>query len=141
VEAGCGAAAVQGGAAMDAARNGRKEVAGRGCVEAKPRLPAARWWRGFVGRQVSLAAGGLVGTGAGCCEAVGVLRAWGCKTLSRFSVGLAVAAAAAVVDLLGGIAALLPHPSRTHLVGGVTPGETLDHCDRTMAAPSCRIPS
>jgi hypothetical protein len=53
--------------------------------------------------------------------------------------GPAMAAVAAVVYLLGGIVALLPHPSRTDLVGGAAPGETLDPCDRTMMAPWCRI--
>jgi hypothetical protein len=76
VEACCSTVDVQGGAALPA-RSGRKDVAGGGCVEARPRLLVARWWRGLVGRQVSLVAGGLVSAGAGCCEAVGVLRAWG----------------------------------------------------------------
>jgi hypothetical protein len=50
-----------------------------------------------------------------------------------------MAVAAAVVYLLGGIVVLLLHP--VQMVDGAAPGETLDPCDRTMAAPWCRIPS
>jgi hypothetical protein len=79
--------------------------------------------------------GGLVGVGAGRCAVEVVLVAW-----VRDPSAYAMAAAAAVVALSGGIAALLPH-SCSGLVDGAVPGETHDPCDRTMAAPLCRIPS
>jgi hypothetical protein len=50
---------------------------------------------------------GLVGVGAGCWVAKGVLGAW----VKDPSAVLAMVAAAAVIDLPGGIAALLPHSS------------------------------
>jgi hypothetical protein len=43
----------------------------------------------------------------------------------------------AIVDLVGGIATLLPLPPAQGLVDGAVPGETLDPCDRTMAALLC----
>jgi hypothetical protein len=57
------------------------------------------------------------------------------KTLSRFYAGLAMMVAAGVADLLGGIAALCYIPL-AH-IDGVVPGETLDPCDPTLAAPWC----
>jgi hypothetical protein len=53
------------------------------------------------------------------------------KTLSQLGAGLAMAAAAAVVDLLGGIADCCCIPRS---FGGAVPGETLDPCDRALAA-------
>jgi hypothetical protein len=106
-----------------------------------------RLGQGCRRRGSSEASSGFVGGWWACrrrcrllCDC-GCVVSLGCKTLSRFCAGLAVAAAAAVVDLSGGIAALLPHPFCTHLNGGVAPGETLDLCDRTMAALLCHFPS
>ena len=50
----------------------------------------------------------------------------GVKTPSRFVPGPVMAAAVAVVYLLGVIAALLRHPSCTDPIGDAAPGETLD---------------
>jgi hypothetical protein len=62
------------------------------------------------------------------------------ETLSQFNAGPAMAAAMAIVYLPGGIVALLPRTPCTNLVVRAVLGETLDPCDRTMAAPWCRIP-
>jgi hypothetical protein len=75
--------------------------------------------------------GGLASVGGGRCAA-------GVKTLSWLGAGLAMVAAAAIVDLLGGIADCCCI-SLAHF-DGAAPGETLDPCDRTLAAPWCRFP-
>jgi hypothetical protein len=65
---------------------------------------------------------GLVGVDVGYFVAEGVPGAW-VKDLVTY---LAMVAVAAVVYLLGGIASLLPHPSRTDLDDGAVSGETLE---------------
>ena len=87
--------------------------------------------RGWA-RSLLVEIGGLVD--AGGCAAEGVLGGW---VKDPSVVWLAMVAAEAIVYLPGGIAALLPHPSRTIQLWGKPLIFVIGRC----ATPSCRVPS
>jgi hypothetical protein len=81
-----------------------------------------------------MVAGGLVGAAADLLGGCGCVTSFGVKDHVSVLCRTVVSASVTVVDLPGGIAALLPHPSHTHLVSGAASGKTLDPFGRTMAA-------